>query len=107
MGILNPNTTSNSADGPLSIRRAVSIAAGLFCGVTLTLRIASNPITHPLPYFAEAGRNNPPCSSQDSASHNTYKEEPRIGTRSVWPPGTDRNSKAKKPPMVSPSTCTT
>ncbi|HTU50261.1 MAG TPA: septal ring lytic transglycosylase RlpA family protein [Acidobacteriaceae bacterium] len=37
MGILNPHTTSNSADGPLSIRRAASIAAGLFCGVTLTL----------------------------------------------------------------------
>jgi len=37
MGILNPNATLSSADGPLSIRRAVSIAAGLFCGVTLTL----------------------------------------------------------------------
>jgi rare lipoprotein A len=37
MGILNPNSTSYSADGPLSVRRAVSIAAGLFCGITLTL----------------------------------------------------------------------
>ncbi|MES2221444.1 MAG: septal ring lytic transglycosylase RlpA family protein [Acidobacteriota bacterium] len=37
MGIFNSNTVSNSTDGPLSIRRAVSIAAGLFCGVTLTL----------------------------------------------------------------------
>lgn len=37
MGILNSNTTSNSSDGPLSIRRAVSITAGLFCGITLTL----------------------------------------------------------------------
>jgi rare lipoprotein A len=37
MGILTPNPTSNSADGPLSIRRAVSITAGLFCGITLTL----------------------------------------------------------------------
>jgi rare lipoprotein A len=37
MGILNPNSTANTSDGPLSMRRAVSIAVGLFCGVTLTL----------------------------------------------------------------------
>ena len=37
MGVLNPNTISIPADGPLSIRRAVSIAAGLLCGVSLTL----------------------------------------------------------------------
>lgn len=37
MGILNPNSTPNTPDGSLSIRRAVSITAGLFCGITLSL----------------------------------------------------------------------
>ena len=37
MGILNANTTLNCPDGPLSIRRAVSITAGLFCGLTLSM----------------------------------------------------------------------
>ncbi|MHB1935515.1 MAG: septal ring lytic transglycosylase RlpA family protein [Acidobacteriaceae bacterium] len=37
MGILNANSTTNPPYGPLSIRRAVSIAAGLFCGITLSL----------------------------------------------------------------------
>jgi rare lipoprotein A len=53
MGILNPNTTSNSADGPLSIRRAVSITAGLFCGITLTLHCVQ-PSHGPTSVLAEA-----------------------------------------------------
>lgn len=53
MGILNPNSTSNSADGPLSIRRAVSIAVGLFCGITLTLHCVQ-PNHTPTSVVAEA-----------------------------------------------------
>ena len=37
MEILDLNSTLNVPDGPLSIRRAASIAAGLFCGITLSL----------------------------------------------------------------------
>ena len=53
MGILNPNTTLNNADGPLSIRRAVSITAGLFCGITLTLHCLQ-PSHSPSSVLAEA-----------------------------------------------------
>jgi rare lipoprotein A len=53
MGILNSNTTSISTDGPLSVRRAVSIAAGLFCGVTLTLHCVQ-PNHGPTSVLAEA-----------------------------------------------------
>lgn len=53
MGILNPNTTSDRSDGPLSIRRAVSIAAGLFCGVALTLHCVQ-PNHGPTSVLAEA-----------------------------------------------------
>jgi rare lipoprotein A len=62
MGILNPNTTSNSSDGPLSIRRAVSIAAGLFCGITLTLHCVQ-PSHGPTSVLAEAT----PSSSRTAA----------------------------------------
>ena len=73
MGILNPNTTSNSADGPLSIRRAVSIAAGLFCGVTLTLHcVQSNHA--PASVLAEATPQQPALQQPSSASRNTYEE---------------------------------
>ncbi|MHB1958498.1 MAG: septal ring lytic transglycosylase RlpA family protein [Acidobacteriaceae bacterium] len=37
MEILDLNSTLNVPDGPLSVRRAASIAAGLFCGITLSL----------------------------------------------------------------------
>ena len=53
MGILNPNTMSNSAGGPLSVRRALSIAAGLFCGITLTLH-SFQPSHGPTSVLAEA-----------------------------------------------------
>ncbi len=53
MAIFNPNTVSNSADGPLSLRRAVSIAAGLFCGVTLTLHCVQ-PSHGPASVLAES-----------------------------------------------------
>ncbi|HEY5254135.1 MAG TPA: septal ring lytic transglycosylase RlpA family protein, partial [Acidobacteriaceae bacterium] len=63
MEILNPNSTSNSADGPLSIRRAVSIAAGLFCGITLTLHCVQ-PSHGPTSVLAEAT----PSSSRPAAA---------------------------------------
>jgi rare lipoprotein A len=53
MGILDPNTISNGPDGPLSIRRAISIAAGLFCGITLTLH-GIQPNHSPTSVLAEA-----------------------------------------------------
>ena len=63
MEILNPNSTSNSTDGPLSIRRAVSIAAGLFCGITLTLHCVQ-PSHGPTSVLAEST----PSSSRPAAA---------------------------------------
>ena len=63
MGILNPNTTSNSADGPLSIRRAVSITAGLFCGITLTLHCVQ-PSHGPTSVLAEATSTTRPATAR-------------------------------------------
>ncbi|HZC42641.1 MAG TPA: hypothetical protein VE195_00615, partial [Acidobacteriaceae bacterium] len=53
MEIFNSNTASTSSDGPLSVRRAASIAAGLFCGITLTLHCIQ-PTHAPTSVLAEA-----------------------------------------------------
>lgn len=63
MGILNPTTTSNSADGSLSIRRAVSITAGLFCGITLTLHCVQ-PSHGPTSVLAEATSTTRPAAAR-------------------------------------------
>ena len=104
MAIFNPNTVSNSADGPLSLRRAVSIAAGLFCGVTLTLHCVQ-PSHGPASVLRRVDLGHAP--GEGNAGFYSRPEEFRTGIRSVSPPGMDASFKEKKLPTAKPSTCTT
>ena len=83
MGILNPNTTLNCADGPLSIRRAVSITAGLFCGLTLTLHCLQ-PSHSPTSVLAEAASTTRPAAATQPATSPVNKDWHQIGLASWY-----------------------